>query len=204
MPGELRFLYNGAPLPIEPSYVYVGLKFEDGQPARAALSGAVVKARKALMAMFGRCYKMGMHNVDVQGHLFDSLVKPVLSYGCEVWAVDWLSRQCCDGFSFAAGRAETDIHKPFIRQSLGVSATTPAASMYAELERQPMSIFWLRMTAKLWNRALSRRDGDWLKTALLDNVRLATQAGMSTANRKRLWAHHFIVHGEAGLGMVGR
>lgn len=64
--------------------------------------------------------------------------------------------------------------------------------MYAELNRQPMSVFWLRMAAKLWNRALSRSDGDCLKAALLDNVRLATQAGLSTPDRKRLWAHHFI------------
>jgi hypothetical protein len=192
MPGELCFLYNGAPLPIEPSYVYLGLKFEDGQPARQALPGAVTKARKAMMAVFGRCYKMGVHNVDVQGHLFDTIVKPVLCYGCEVWGVDWVSKQCKD-FDFASGKAEVDIHKPFMRQSLGVCASTPAAAMYTELNRQPMSIFWLRMAAKLWNRALLRPDGDVLKAAMLDNIRLATRADMSAADRKRLWATHFIM-----------
>jgi hypothetical protein len=57
------------------------------------------------------------------------------------------------------------------------------------------SIFWLRMAAKLWNRALILRpDGDVLKAALLDNIRLATQADMSSAaDRKRVWATLFIV-----------
>ena len=192
MPGGLQLLYNGAPLPVESHYVYLGLRFEDGQPARAALTGAVSKARKAMMAMFGRCYKMGVHNVDVQGHLFDALVKPVLCYGCEVWAVDWISEQCRNGYDFASGRAELEVHKPFMRQSLGVCASTPAAAMYRELNRQPMSIFWLRMAAKLWNRALSRADGDLLRLAVLENVSLATQAGMSASDKKRLWAHHFI------------
>ena len=192
MPGELLFLYNGAPLPIDPSYIYLGLKFEDGQAAKTALPGAVAKARKAMMAMFGRCYKMSMHNVDVQGRLFDTIVKPVLCYGCEIWGVDWVSQQC-KSFDFASGVAEVGIHKPFMRQSLGVCSSTPAAAMYTELNRQPMSIFWLRMAAKLWNRALSRADGDVLKSAMLDNVRLATQADMSSTDRKRLWSHHFII-----------
>jgi hypothetical protein len=192
MQEGLTFLYNGAPLPVESSYVYLGLKFEDGQPARAALGGAVTKAKKALMAMFGRCYKLGAHNVDLQGHLFDTIVKPVLCYGCEIWAVDWVSAQCHKGFDFTSGRAEVEVHKPFMRQSLGVGTSTTTAVMMKELNRQPMSVFWLCMATKLWNRALHRPEGDLLRMAMLENVSMATQDGLSAANRKRLWAHHFI------------
>jgi hypothetical protein len=64
--------------------------------------------------------------------------------------------------------------------------------MMKELNRQPMSVFWLHMATKLWNRALQRSENDLLRLAMLENVSMATQAGLSTANRKRMWAHHFI------------
>jgi hypothetical protein len=53
-------------------------------------------------------------------------------------------------------------------------------------------MFWLRMATKLWNRALLRPDGDLLKVSMLENASMAMQAGLRAADRKRLWAHHFI------------
>lgn len=194
-PGAERpaavFTYNGVELPTKSHYIYLGLRFEDGQPARLAIKAAVARARKALHAMFSRCYALKVHNADLQCHLFDSLVMPALSYGCEVWAVDWLSKMCRDG-NFAAGEAEEGIHRRFLRQCLGVCKSTPAATMYADLGRLPVSMHWLRMAAKLWNRALSRGHDDWLRLAVEENVRLAGDASVALKDRRSLWAWHFM------------
>jgi hypothetical protein len=186
------FTYNGGQLALKPSYIYLGLNFENGQPIReirASLGRAVEKARKAMHAVFSRCYAMGLHNVNLQCHLFDSLVKPVLSYGCEVWAVDWVSRMCQTG-NFAAGAAEDTVHKPFLRQSMGVAKSTTTVAMFRELGRQPLAMFWLRMAAQLWNRALESHSEDWLRKALYANV-TAARSATSEADRNLLWAHHF-------------
>jgi hypothetical protein len=190
VPGGLQFPINGASLPVDTFYVYLGIKFQDGQQCKATLEGAVVKARRAMYALFGRCKKQGWCNANLMCHLFDSLVKPVLCYGCEVWGVDWVSTLCRTG-KFGSGVAEESIHKPFLRQVLGVGTTTSAAIMYKEMNRQPMSMFWLRMAAKLWNRALARQADDLLRVCLLENVRLAHCNELRQSDRKKLWAFHF-------------
>ena len=134
---------------------------------------------------------MKLRNVQLLCHLFDSLVMPVLNYGCEIWAVDWVSGMCREG-SFASGEAEEDIHRRFLRQCVGVCKSTTTAVLYQELGRRPMSMFWLRMAAQLWSRALSRDGDDWLRVALLENVRLAGDNTVPLRDRNTLWAWHFI------------
>ena len=188
--ARIGFTYNGASLPIKDGYLYLGLWFKNGQHLRSALDGAADKARRAMYGMFSRCYAMKMHNVNLQCHLFDSLVRPLLCYGCEVWGVDWVSEMCRAG-NFASGKAEEEVHKPFLRQSLGVCKSTPTAALYQELGRYPVTMFWLRMAAQLWNRALARPGNDWLRVALDENVSTAHDPSLTAANRRLLWSHHF-------------
>ena len=171
------------------SLSYLGLRFTDGEACKLALNGAVTKARKVMHAMFARCYTWGLHNLNAQGPLFDTLVKPVLCYGCEVWGPDWISASMCSKGDFCRGAAEKEVHFPFMRQSLGVSKTTSSAVMMQELHREPFAFHWLRMAAQLWNKALQRPADDYLRMALVDNVQLADQAAPTAA--RQLWAHHF-------------
>jgi hypothetical protein len=196
------FTYNGASLPIKSGYVYLGMKFEDGQPTRAAITAAVTRARKAVHAVQSRCHALKIRNVHMMCHLFDALVVPVLNYGCEVWGVDWVSKMCKDG-DFATGEVEEAIHRRFLRQCLGVCKSTTTAVMYQELGRRPISMSWLRMAAQLWNRALSRRADDWLRVALMENVRLAGDPSLALKDRKSLWAWHFIACMDS-LGLTWR
>jgi hypothetical protein len=109
----------------------------------------------------------------------------------------------CDKGDFAAGAAEEEIHRPFMRQSLGVGKPTPAAAMMHELGREPMMLFWLRMAAQLWNKALSRDSSDWVRIALEENVRMALDGALPLTSRKSLWAFHFLACMDA-LGLTWR
>ena len=42
-------------------------------------------AQQALFAMQARCAKLGIVNTQLRCKLYDAVVKPVLSDGCEVW-----------------------------------------------------------------------------------------------------------------------
>ena len=185
-----EFPFNGAPLPIKPSYVYLGLRFEDEQLCRTALPAAVDKARKAMYALLGKSRAQDLHNVDLLCHLYDALVQPVLCYGCEVWAVDWVAAMCTSG-NFCSGAGEEKVHKPFLRHILDVCKSTSIAAMYKDLNRTPTPMFWLRMGAKLWNRALSRPQGDLLHTAVLENARMASAPELQPEDRDRLWSSGF-------------
>jgi hypothetical protein len=170
--------------------VYLGLVFEDGQHLKHALLSAVAKAKRVMYAMFGQCYKLGLHNAGIQGHLFDSLVKPVLCYGCEIWGPDWAAELCQQG-NFTTGVAEREVQSPFMRQSLGVCKATPIGPMMEELNREPLSCHWMKMAAKLWNKALKREAGDFLRLAMEESVQLMRQRDITLTARKRLWAFHF-------------
>ena len=187
------FELGGVQLTQKPSYKYLGLTFEDGGTPKQMLTRAIEKARAGMRTMFGKCYRLKLHNANVQGHLFDSLIKPVLCYGCEVWGPDLMSAAVKSGGSnLASGAAEVEVHKPFMRQSLGVGLNTPTAALMHELGRRPTMVFWLRMAAQLWNRALKRDASDYLALALRANVELARATGLETKAAKGLWAHHFL------------
>lgn len=154
---------------------------------------AVAKAKKTMYAVFSRCYNMGLHTLDIQGHLFNSLVKLVLCFGCDVWGVDWISAHCDKG-DFCSGLAEAEIHRPFMRQSLGVNSTTTTAVMMQELRREPLMLFWLRMAAQMWNKAMRRNEDDYLRAAVENDVRLMGELrsqARGASRAKQLWSYHF-------------
>jgi hypothetical protein len=205
--GEPTFTLGGSPVSIRTSYTYLGLDFGgDNRPgalgargrggrdgwAAAALADRVVRGRKVMFALLGQCCKTGVRNVNLQLHLFDSLVRSVLCFGCEVWGPDAAAAGCASGdFTGAGGRAEVEVHLPFLRRCLGVSRSTTVCAMLRELNREPLAMFWMRMAAQLWNRALEREGGDWLRLALEENVRVALGDGGEGA-RRTLWSHHFL------------
>jgi len=71
------------------------------------LDALVATAKKALFAMRRRCALLGIRDPALQCKLFDTLVLPILSYGCEVWGVD---TKC--------GAAAEALHRDFLRRLL--------------------------------------------------------------------------------------
>ena len=60
-------------------------------------------------------------------HLFDSLVRPVLEYGCETWGY------------VKAEEIEKARHK-FIKFALGLPSTAADLAIYGEIGRTPLDI----------------------------------------------------------------
>ena len=65
--------------------------------------------------------------------LFDTFIKPVLSYGCEVWGVDLLLSSDCSSVE--------RVHRWFCRRVQALPKHVPAAVSLAELGRQPLHLF---------------------------------------------------------------
>jgi hypothetical protein len=128
--------------------------------------------------------------VDTLCKLFDTLVLPVLSYGCEVWSPSLIT-----GYNFDMCKGKTELlHRSFLRQILGVNKSTPIAIMLHELNRRPVMATWLVAVARCWNRLCKLGNSNNIaKSAVIESIALHR-------DQQYGWAHEVVhmVHVVAG------
>ena len=81
-----EFSYSDQNLRIVEQYTYLGFVLHKSGSFKAAIEKLAAAGKRALFAMQYRCSDLGLHDPRLRCSLFSSLVQPVLSYGCEVWA----------------------------------------------------------------------------------------------------------------------
>jgi hypothetical protein len=99
------------------------------------------QARKALYCLYRKLRNISIP-IDLQLKLFDTLILPILTYGCEIW---------CYGNT----KQLEKIHLQFCRNILGARTTTPNFMTYGELGRTPIDICIKLRIVNFWNRLIS-------------------------------------------------
>ena len=94
------------------SYKYLGFDFHTTKKLAHGVK-LVSAANKAIYAMNHRCVFLHISDPKQRCKLFDSLVLPILSYACEVWAVDKV-----------VGESAEQLHRQFLNHVLGVRGST--------------------------------------------------------------------------------
>lgn len=174
-----HFVYKGEALDIVASFKYLGIELHGTQPFGSAAKRLAMSGSKALHALRRRCAELGISCPSLTIELFDSLVRPVLSYGAEVWATQFLtgSDNPCDS-----------IHLSFLRRILGVRAGTPSVVVLAELGRFPLTVFWGKLMARFWSRLACMEDSRLTKKAFHLSLQLAARVPASWPAAHRPWA----------------
>ena len=103
-------------------------------------------------------------------YLYGTLIQPILNYGCEVWATDRLGN--INTSQGLVGKCET-IHTKFLKRALGVRNSTSNNLVLNELNRSPTWTHWLKQCVGFWNKIVIRKDDDFVKKALVENVKMA-------------------------------
>ncbi len=87
-----QVLYNNSKLEVVHTYKYLGLMISDKCNLDIAQQALYKKAMKAYFVV-KRCL-FAQNIMDVQTHLkvFDTLIQPILLYGCEVWGLDMMTK----------------------------------------------------------------------------------------------------------------
>ena len=138
-----QFTYMGTQLDKVEQYSYLGIIFHRKADFKAAVEVLAVAARKAMFGMMRRCAMMGITNSQLKCQLFDTLVLPVLTYGCEVWGTQYMHSGC---------EVLEKVHKLFLRKLLGVRNSTANFMMYSEVGRLPLQFVWQKHILKYYNR----------------------------------------------------
>ncbi len=177
------FMLSGAVVERVESYKYLGFVLHATKKMTVGTDAVVATARKALFAMRRRCALLGIRDIALQCKLFDTLVLPILSYGCEVWGVD---TKC--------GAAAEALHRDFLRRLLGVQKSIANHTVLAELGHFPLQ-------AHFWQQILRYHH----RTNAFDNVRLVKLGmvdgfALHQTAVKDSWQHYLgdFLHGHLG------
>ena len=130
----------------------------------------VAAARKAMFAMRRRCALLGIRDPAMQCKLFDTLVLPILSYACEVWAVNP-----------NVGEAAEVLHRSFLKHLLGVEICTANETVLAEFGRFPLQVHFWQQILRYHHRVVALDNSRLVKLAMVDGCTLSVSESFTAA-----------------------
>ena len=169
-PSHPTWLFGDTPVKVSDSYRYLGIIFHARTGITTAPTHLHAAGERALHALHQRCSDLRLDTPSIMCRLFDSLIAPVLSYGCEVWSYS------SNASSLSAAEV---LHRRFLKRIAGMHPTTATPAVYGEFGRTPLSIHWHCLAANFISRLASLPDGRPAKHALLAALDLE-QGGFST------------------------
>ena len=124
-----RWTYNSQEIEIVSSFKvssfnYLGIGLSNGCSFIQATKTLADKGLKAMHCLL-ETIKETKAPIKIMFHLYDSLVAPVLSYGCKIWG-------------FASPQYIERVHRKFLKQILNVKLSTNNYALYTELGRHPL------------------------------------------------------------------
>ncbi len=137
--------YNDTPLDIVNCFTYLGINlFYTGSFAKTQLTLAK-QGRKAIFSLKKMVKQFSGLDPLVLCDLFDKMVLPILTYGCEVWG-------------FHPSDAIERVHRDYMRSVLKVRTTTLNEFLYGELGRLPLRCIRHVRIVKYWFKILQSPD----------------------------------------------
>ena len=167
------FVLNGAVVERVESYKYLGFVVHATKAMTFGTSFLVAAARKAMFAMRRRCALLGIRDPAMQCKLFDTLVLPILSYACEVWAVNT-----------NVGEAAEVLHRSFLKHLLGVRICTANEIALAEFGRFPLQVHFWQQILRYHHRVVALDNSRLVKLAMVDGCTLSTNQSVTAATNK--------------------
>jgi hypothetical protein len=119
------FQYEGEAIEQLNSFKYLGVELHGTKGMQIAIQRLAMSGKKAIFALRRRCAELCIFDPALQCQLFDTLIKPVLSYGCEVWS-DHMAREQLEV-----------VHRAFLKSSLGSAPRHPVTSCWQSLAGFP-------------------------------------------------------------------
>ena len=139
--------YNGVTLELVREYCYLGFVITPNGKFKGNFRNLKLKAMKALFSL-RKGLQNGSLSVKVALSLFDSLIVPIMTYGCEIWGHE-LNDKC----NFL-----NDVSISFYRFILGVSKHAPCDGVVGELGRYPIQFIVIQHMLKYWHRLVLSDD----------------------------------------------
>lgn len=176
--------YQGVAIERVPSFKYLGVQLHSSHAFCSAGAARALAGQQAVHILRRRMAQCGLHyHPALAMSLFDTFVRPVMSYGVEVWGPQLVVA----ALSGKAPDACEKVHLGFLRRLLGVRNTCCALTVQAETGRLPIAVGWAQQVARFVNRLSALDDSRVAKQAMLDSLALAA-AGGAAGRGRQCWA----------------
>jgi Reverse transcriptase (RNA-dependent DNA polymerase) len=160
-------------VPVCDSYTDLGLKCTESAGMRAAHVPLAQGGRKAMHALLTLCKQHHLVQPDLKLRLFNTMVDPALSYGCQVWG-PWLFHQKWRRPSPAAPAEAVLVD--FLRIMAGVGKRVKSELLLHDFLRLPTLWRWVCLAVRLCTKLTGPAAHDKLSAkALREDVRLMLQ-----------------------------
>ena len=156
-PVPLRILYRDTELPVKPEVVYLGGRVHERKWFGTCAESLAASAQRALMALNHHCTSIGVVSIETKLRLFDILVHPVGSYGCQVWGVDYFNMNTA---THILNNPLQKVQLLFLRMISGCKKSTCRWSLLREYGLWPVQLRWICLCVRFWNKALKARNLD--------------------------------------------
>ena len=124
--GNFIFQYEGKDLEIVQEFKYLGVIFNYNESFVKNRKHVYEQAQRAMFSLLRRSRQLDPP-LDIQLELFDTLIMPILTYGCEVWGFENL-------------KIIEKLHLKYLKYILGVKMSTPTCMVLGETGRFPVYI----------------------------------------------------------------
>ena len=125
-------------LEIVDSFKYLGIHFSYNGKFTVAINNLASMAERAMYSLYKKSRSLQLP-VDIQLHLFDKVVLPIMLYSCEVW-----------GFSNLAPLEK--LHRKYCKMVLKLRSSTPNLMIHGETGRFPLEVLVKVRMIKFWSR----------------------------------------------------
>ena len=178
-----EFAYEGSTVERVPDFRYLGTSFHQSHAFCAAAAARAAAGTQATHVLRRRMADCGLHAHPLLAmQMFDVFVRPVMSYGSQVWGPQIATASL-------SGRATGACRRVQLASCAGCwgSDTCSALTVLAETGQLPLSVAWAGSIVRFADRVLGLEDTRVAKQALLDSVALAAASGAAGRGRQ-CWA----------------
>jgi hypothetical protein len=177
------WLLDGQAIRVVDRVTYLGVEFHAWLGLKPWNTRLGASTHRACMALVTRCREHRISVPEMLVRLYDTLVRPIASYGCPVWAPG--------NMHFDASRPNKVFNRfdqtmfIFLRYVSGCSRMTPRWILLHEHSVVPIQAHWARLTARWWRRMVGNTG--WLAHAALQESIALSRGGAD----KKFWYGRF-------------
>ena len=124
--NRLIFTINNQPINIVNTFKYLGLEFNKNKRYTTAIKSNLIKGRRAAFSISKKARKLNL-SVSCQIHILNTIVKPILLYGCEI-------------FCFENVNMLNVFYVQCLKRILCLKRTTPSYMVYGETGCTPLYV----------------------------------------------------------------